>query len=101
VVSASGTLADGSTYHFNPAVSRQRPALLYANGLVYAAFGSFCDLRADQSRGWLLAWIGLSLTPVPANYLTNKRTTAPSNFYLSAIWMSGYGPATAGFGSPI
>jgi len=40
VVSASARLANGGTYTFNAAVSRQRPALLAANGNIYAGFGA-------------------------------------------------------------
>ncbi len=54
VVTASHTLTDGTTYQFNATYQRQRPALLLANGNVYAAFGSFCDLAPNLSRGWLL-----------------------------------------------
>jgi hypothetical protein len=92
-VTASRTLTDGTTYHFNATVSRQRPALLEANGRIYAAFGSFCDFSAHLSRGWLLGWNESNLTPLPANQLENRRSTAPHNFFLSSIWMSGYGVA--------
>src|SRR5260370_24603474 len=43
VVAASGMLTNGSTYQFNPSVSRQRAALLLSNNTVYAGFASFCD----------------------------------------------------------
>ncbi len=56
VVSASGVLSDGSTYNFNAFASRLRAALLIANGNVYAGFASYCDIAADQSRGWVLGW---------------------------------------------
>jgi hypothetical protein len=55
-IAASHHLTDGSTYLFNAAVTRQRPALLLQNGNVYAGFGSNADLSPDQSRGWLLGW---------------------------------------------
>ena len=93
VVSASHKLANGGTISFNAVVQRQRPALLLADGNVYAAFGSFCDNRNDaiESRGWLLGWQASTLKPLAANYLTNRISS--SNKHLSAIWMSGYGPA--------
>jgi hypothetical protein len=50
-VTASHYKTDGSTYVFNAAVQRQRPALLLQNGNVYAGFGSFCDFSSNQSRG--------------------------------------------------
>jgi outer membrane protein assembly factor BamB len=97
-VAASHTLSDGTTiYHFNAAVQRQRAALLAASGNVYAAFASFCDFSANQSRGWLLGWHGGTLAPLAANRLTD--TLATGSYFLSAIWMSGYGVAAAPSGN--
>jgi hypothetical protein len=93
MVSASHTLGDGTTFNFNATYQRQRPGLLLANGNVYAGFGSFCDFRADVSRGWLLGWNTGSLTPLPANRLNDLQDSSPDRFFLSSIWMSGYGPA--------
>jgi hypothetical protein len=93
MVSASHTLSDGTTFNFNATYQRQRPGLLLANGNVYAGFGSFCDFRADVSRGWLLGWNTGSLTPLPANRLNDLQDSSPDRFFLSSIWMSGYGPA--------
>jgi hypothetical protein len=95
IVDATGTLADGSTYRFDPTVSRQRPALLMANGTIYAGFGSFCDVSADRSRGWMLGWNSDTLTRLGGSELTNTRTHSPNSFYLTAVWMSGYGPSVA------
>jgi hypothetical protein len=94
IVAASHTLSDGTTiYNFEAAVQRQRPALLAASGNIYAGFGSFCDAKASLSRGWLLGWQASTLAPLAANRLTD--TLATGNFFLSAIWMSGYGIAAA------
>ena len=122
-VSGSHSLADGSEFDFNAAAQRQRPALLESNGNIYVGFGSFCDIPAESSRGWVLGWnagtltplesnsgsgnfcdpgwfIGWNfgiLTPLCANEVTNTLATAPwkngKNFFLSSIWMSGYGLA--------
>ncbi len=92
-VTGSHTLANGVTYTFKPHVQRQRPGLLLANGNVYAGFGSFCDEDANVSRGWLLGWQTGTLTPLAANQLLDTRGGSPNNFFLSSIWMSGYGPA--------
>jgi hypothetical protein len=46
------------------------------------------------SRGWLLGWTAGSLTPFPTNQLLDQQATSPDTFFLSSIWMSGYGPAT-------
>jgi len=95
LVSASHTLINGTTFNFNATYQRQRPGLLFSNGNVYAGFGSFCDFAANVSRGWLLGWNTTSgLTPLPANQLNDVQATSPDSFFLSSIWMSGYGLAT-------
>jgi hypothetical protein len=93
MVSASHKVTNGKTFLFNAMYQRQRPGLLLANGNIYAGFGSFCDLKANVSRGWVLGWTTGSLTPLAANLLVDTQATAPHNFYLSSVWMSGYGLA--------
>lgn len=93
VVTASHTLTDGTTFTFNATYQRQRPALLLANGIVYAAFGSFCDKSANLSRGWVLGWQTGTLTPLAGNQLLDTQATDPGKYFLASIWMSGYGPA--------
>jgi hypothetical protein len=95
VVSASGVLSDGSTYNFNAFASRLRAGLLLANGNVYAGFASYCDIAADQSRGWVLGWNLDTLTPLAANQLNNKLAHSTDDFFLTSIWMSGYGLASS------
>jgi hypothetical protein len=95
-VAASHKLSNGATFTFNAAVQRQRAALLEANGTIYAGFTSFCDFSASTSRGWLLGWSASTLTPAPANQLDDTQATSPTNFFLSSIWMSGYGIAAWG-----
>jgi len=98
LISASGTLDNGTTFQFNPEMQRQRPALLLANSAIYAGFGSFCDYAPD-SRGWVLGWQESSLTPLSANRLNDKLATSPDDFFLSSVWMSGYGLAANNSGS--
>ncbi len=93
VVAGSHTLSDGTTFTFSAKYQRQRPALLLANGNVYAGFGSFCDFSANLSRGWLLGWNAATLAPLSANEVFDIQPSSPNNFFLSSIWMSGYGPA--------
>lgn len=93
LVSASHTLSDGTTFTFNATYQRQRPGLLLANGNIYAGFGSFCDYGANLSRGWLLGWSAATLTPLSANRVNDTQATSPNSFFLSSIWMSGYGLA--------
>lgn len=104
---AANTLADGSTYNFDSSVQRQRPALLQANGNIYAGFGAYCDFKAVQTRGWVLGWQQSTLAPLGKTELLSK-TVATSTFdcyfhapwtsnhpcYLASVWMSGYGLAT-------
>ncbi len=91
VVTGSHTLTDGSTFKFNATYERQRPALLEANGNIYAGFGSFCDRPASKSRGWVLGWAADSLKPLVENELIDTQATTQNNYFLSSIWMSGYG----------
>ena len=97
VISATHTLSDGVTeYNFAAGSNRQRPALLEANGNIYAGFGSFCDINANLSRGWMLAWNATTLEPVTQRQLNNQVLPAnsPNYFFLTSIWMSGYCPSS-------
>ncbi len=94
-VSGLHTLTDGTTFNFNASVERQRVGLLLQDGAVYAGFASFCDFAANQSRGWVLGWNASNLAALASNELTDQLTTATTNFFLSSIWMSGYGLAGA------
>jgi hypothetical protein len=93
VVAATSALTSGQHYSFNPAVSRQRSALLLANGNVYAAFSSFCDNASDTSRGWVLGWQAGSLTRLATSHVTDREIASPNDFFLNSIWMSGSGIA--------
>jgi hypothetical protein len=99
VVSAEIKFPRGTFYQFDPSVSRQRSALLEANGNIYAAFASFCDFKANSSRGWLLGWQATSLTPLQGVQLNDRLATSTDNFFLSSIWMSGNGVAADSSGN--
>jgi hypothetical protein len=108
VVAAKGTLSDGSSVSFFAGTERQRPALLLANSNIYAGFGSFCDSNLTITRGWMLGWQAGTLTPLAANELTDQQTTAqstnnpyglPGAFFLSSVWMSGFGPSADAAGN--
>jgi hypothetical protein len=98
VVAASAPLSDGSTYRFNAAVSRQRAALLEANGNIYAGFASFCDIKSEIQRGFVLGWQAGTLAPLPANRINDKLAHSAQEFFLSSVWMSGSGIAASGAG---
>lgn len=93
IVMGSHTLTDGTSFAFNATYQRQRPALLEANGNIYAGFGSFCDFAANVSRGWLLGWNAATLAPLSGNQIFDTQASSPDSFFLTAIWMSGYGLA--------
>jgi hypothetical protein len=101
VVAASHTLSDGTTFPFNATYQRQRPGLLEANGNIYAGFGSFCDFAPNLSRGWLLGWNAATLAPLSANQVFDTLATSPNSFFLSSIWMSGYGLAADDSGNVV
>jgi hypothetical protein len=89
----ANTLKNGKPIHFVSANNRQRPALLEANGNIYAAFGSWCDLNSNVSRGWVLGWSASNLSPLPSSKLNNQRAKSPDDFFQTSVWMSGYGLA--------
>ncbi len=92
-VAASQTLTDGTTFKFNAKYQRQRPGLLEFGGNIYAGFGSFCDFSANQSRGWVLGWKAANFAPLVHAELNDTQATSPTSFFLSSVWMSGFGLA--------
>jgi hypothetical protein len=101
IVTGSHTLTDGTSFVFNATYQRQRPSLLEANGNIYAGFGSFCDYSTSVSRGWLLGWNATTLAPLSANQMFDTQATSPNTFFLSSIWMSGYGLAADDSGNVV
>ncbi len=99
VVAASHQLSDATTYNFQAKYQRQRPALLLSNGRVYATFGSFCDNYPSLTRGWLIGWQTGSLTPLGGNQLLDTQAASLGSYFMTSVWMSGYGPAADEDGS--
>jgi hypothetical protein len=100
VISGSGTLyPTPSQYAFNPSAARSRAALLLSNGVVYAAFTSFCDFNANIARGWVLGWNATTLAPIAQSALLNRESQTANNYFLSTVWMSGYGISVVAAGS--
>jgi hypothetical protein len=60
--------------------------------IVLSAFGSFCDHDFSVSRGWIMGSDAKSLASI-SSVVSDRRATAPNNWFLTAIWMSGSGPA--------
>jgi len=88
----SQTLSDGTEWHFLSRYQLQRPALLEANGSIYAAFGSNADIFPGQSRGAILRYSATTLLPMTGE-VTDRLAQPMSSYYLSSIWQSGFGPA--------
>jgi hypothetical protein len=74
---------------FQPTTQLQRPGLLLMNGVVYAAFGSSCDIAPWQ--GWVF---GVST----AGQVTARWVTVPSGIG-AGIWQSGAGLTSDGSGT--
>jgi hypothetical protein len=47
----------------------------------------------------VLGWNAATLQPLPVSQLFNRRKTSPDTFFLSSVWMSGYGIASDDNGS--
>jgi hypothetical protein len=93
IIKFGATLADGSTWTFNPKYHLQRPGLLEANGSIYVAFGSNGDTQPDQSRGSILRFDATSLAFLGSD-VTNTLRLNSNPYYLSSIWQSGFGIAS-------
>jgi hypothetical protein len=89
-VAGTGAGNDGAGHiPFVAKLANQRPALLLANGMVYVAFASNCDL--GNYHGWLLAYDALT-------FAQRAVFNATPNGGNGGIWQSGNGPAATSFG---
>ena len=78
---------------FDAATNRQRAGLTLANGNIYVAFASFCDLKTSASRGWMLGWQKDTLKALPTRPFIDRKAAGSNAWFLSSIWMSGAAPA--------
>ena len=83
-VTGNGSGSVGGTLAFDPKWENQRPGLLLLNGIVYMAWGSFCDL--GPWHGWVMAYDATTLHQTAALAATPNGSGA-------GIWMSGAGLA--------
>jgi hypothetical protein len=87
-------LSNGAAFPFSATYQRQRPALLETGGLIVVAFGSFGDLAANLSRGWILTYdAGTLVQNTTGVDVLDKLGTSLDGVFLSSVWMSGSGPA--------
>jgi len=75
---------------FDPALYKERAALLLLNGAVYLSWASHCDLGAYN--GWIMAYDAATLQQKAVLNLTPQGDNG-------AIWASGAGPAADGNGN--
>ena len=85
-VPISGQAQNLPGVEFNPTQQLQRPALLLMNGVVYAAFGSHCDIQPYE--GWIVA----------VSTAGQVKTMWATSSTASAIWQSGGGLISDGKG---
>lgn len=87
-IEASVMVPGGGMVTFDPQWQLQRPGLLLSGGVVYLAFGSFCDLQQHVSHGWILGYSESTLKRVAA--FTSSLSTGRG---LSSFWSGGFGIA--------
>ncbi|HEY4428370.1 MAG TPA: choice-of-anchor D domain-containing protein [Solirubrobacteraceae bacterium] len=88
-VELSGTAQNAPGQKFSPTTQLQRPGLLLMNGVVYAAFGSHCDVEPWQ--GWVF---GVSTGgQIKARWVTVASGSG------AGIWQSGSGLTSDGSGT--
>ncbi len=80
-VELAGAAQNSSEQQFQATNELQRPGLLLMEGVVYAGFGSDCDITPYQ--GWIF---GVSTTGA-----IKARWVAQSKYSVSGIWQSGAG----------
>ncbi|HZT31714.1 MAG TPA: IPT/TIG domain-containing protein [Bryobacteraceae bacterium] len=90
-VSGSGDGSQDNTIVFDPTLQLQRPGLLLANGMIYAAFGSHQDY--GTYHGWLIAYTASNLPQMTGVFVTTPNASG------GAIWQSGRGLAADETGS--
>ncbi len=90
-VTITGSADNDPTQSFNSVQELQRPGLLLLNGVVYAAFGSNCDVAPYS--GWI---IGVSTAGALTARWTTEAGASKSNG--GGIWMSGGGLVSDGDG---
>jgi outer membrane protein assembly factor BamB len=102
VVMSGSVSGQGPATTFVAIKQRSRAALLLSNGVIYVAFGAFCDPDVLPYAGWLLGYNESTLSQV-ATFSDNPNGTPPSQYLIDGsgggIWQAGLGPAADGNGN--
>lgn len=88
--------AVGGFISWNSQHNNQRPALTFANGLVYIGWSSHCDW--GPYHGWIMAYDASTLVQV-AVYCDTPSSGSNDSQGRGGIWMSGQGPAADASGN--
>ncbi|MBV8491030.1 MAG: multicopper oxidase domain-containing protein, partial [Candidatus Eremiobacteraeota bacterium] len=96
VITASVS-ANGGTASLDPLNNFNRGALLEANGNIYVAEGSHCDMAAGTTHGWILSYSATTLQATGS--ALNITADNQSGFFLGSPWMGGFGPAADASGN--
>jgi hypothetical protein len=89
-IQASVAITGGGAAIFSPLLQNQRSGLVFANGGVYIAWASHCDV--GPYWGWLMRYDATSLTQTAVLNTTPDGTEG-------GIWMSGSAPAADSAGN--
>ena len=92
VIQGSVALATGGTASISSLGNMNRSALLEANGNIYVALGSHCDMNARNIHGWILAYSATTLQET-GSLVDIANANDGTGYYLGSPWMSGFGPA--------
>jgi hypothetical protein len=100
VIIAASVTGNGPATTFIATRERSRSALLLSNGIIYKAFGAFCDI--PPYSGWVLGYRESDLSQVAV--FNDNPNGSPASTWLpdgsgGGIWQAGLGPATDGQGN--
>jgi hypothetical protein len=98
VITATIRDTAGLDVTFAPQIQLSRSGLLLANGVVYVAFGSHCDIALNQYHGWVFGYETKHPGRAPQTWNATP-DGAGTREAAAGIWMSGASPALGADGS--
>lgn len=93
-IAGTGSDSSGGVLNFDPVYQKQRPGLLFLNGVAYVAFGSNNDEGAWH--GWLFSY---SVNTATKTLQRNDVFCTAPNGSGGGLWMGGAGPAAEVYSS--